>query len=70
VTASDLLVVNKTDLAPLVGADLGVMARDARARRGERPVLFSCLVEPGGVDEVVDWVRREVAGWRPRRGVP
>ncbi len=56
VTSSDLLVINKTDLAPLVGADLGVMARDAeRVRRG-RPVLFTSLVAEAGAAEVSDWV--------------
>ncbi|WP_119729501.1 urease accessory protein UreG [Thermomonospora amylolytica] len=57
VTASDLLVVNKTDLAPLVGADLGVMARDAAAVRGDRPVLFTSLREEPGAPTVADWVR-------------
>jgi len=45
VTSADLLVINKTDLAPLVGADLGVMARDAAARRGSAPTVFLSLVE-------------------------
>jgi urease accessory protein len=63
VTMSDLLVINKTDLAPLVGADLGVMERDARARRGDRPMVFSCLVEAGGVDGVVAWVRDQLESW-------
>ena len=45
VTRSDLLVINKTDLAPLVGAALAVMARDAAAVRGGRPVLFTSLRE-------------------------
>jgi urease accessory protein len=45
VTASDLLVINKTDLAPLVGADLGVMGGDARDKRGERPVVLCSLAE-------------------------
>ena len=45
ITRSDLLVVNKTDLAPLVGADLAVMRRDAAAARGERPTVFLSLVE-------------------------
>lgn len=56
ITASDLLVVNKTDLAPLVGADLSVMARDAGARRGDRPVLFTSLVEDPGATDVAAWV--------------
>ena len=45
VTSADLLVINKTDLAPLVGADLGVMERDAAARRGNRPTVFLSLVQ-------------------------
>ncbi|WP_018639670.1 urease accessory protein UreG [Parafrankia elaeagni] len=59
VASSDLLVVNKTDLAPMVGADLGVMARDAAAMRGGqagRPVLFTDLRSEGGAAAVVDWV--------------
>lgn len=67
VTLSDLLVVNKTDLAPLVGADLGVMARDAALVRGERPVLFTSVrtapVDPV-VETVQEWVR-ELAVGRP-----
>ena len=46
ITKSDLLVINKTDLAPLVRADLSVMDRDAKARRGDLPILFTSLVEP------------------------
>jgi urease accessory protein len=57
VTGADLLVVNKTDLAPLVGADLDVMARDAAARRGAAPTLFISLVAPHGVTPVADWIR-------------
>jgi len=60
VTRSDLLIINKTDLAPLVGADLGVMERDARALRGERPQLFTDLKRGIGVDQVVAWLRHEV----------
>jgi urease accessory protein len=57
VTRADLLVVNKTDLAPLVGADLGVMQRDAAAVRGDLPtVLMSLRTEPGA-PAVADWVR-------------
>jgi urease accessory protein len=48
VTGADLLVINKVDLAPLVGADLGVMEADARRVRGERPVLLICLRSQGG----------------------
>ena len=53
VIRSDLLVVNKTDLAPMVGADLGVMARDAERQRGERPTVFLSLREDPGATEVV-----------------
>lgn len=55
-TRADLLVVNKVDLAPLVGADLGVMAADAHTQRGERPVIFCSLAGPGTGAEVADWV--------------
>ena len=58
VAMADLLVINKTDLAPHVGADLGVMERDAKARRGDLPVLFTSLVEDPEASEVADWVRR------------
>ena len=61
VTTADLLVVNKTDLAPFVGADLDVMARDAGRKRGERPTVFLTLREDPGAAPVADWVRRHVA---------
>ena len=62
VTNSDLLVINKTDLAPLVGADLGVMARDAAAKRGPtRPVIFCSLVEDPTASRVAGWVRERLA---------
>jgi urease accessory protein len=64
VTTADLLVINKTDLAPLVAADLGVMERDAVARRGVLPIAFTSLVSPDGADGVARWVRQEVARWR------
>ena len=57
VTSADLLVINKTDLAALVRADLDVMARDAAARRGEAPTLFISLVASDGVAPVADWIR-------------
>lgn len=53
VTASDLLVINKIDLAPHVGADLSVMARDAAVQRGPRPTLFTSVREEPAVPEVV-----------------
>ena len=57
---SDLLVINKIDLAPYVGADLGVMERDARRMRGERPFVFTNLREGHGADDVVSWIRRDL----------
>ena len=57
VTRADLLVINKIDLAPLVGADLGVMERDARAVRGGLPVLLLSLREQPAALPVADWVR-------------
>lgn len=60
VTRSDLLVINKTDLAPYVGASLEVMARDAKAGRGERPFVFTCLKSGQGVAEVITWIEREL----------
>lgn len=57
---SDLLIINKTDLAPLVGADLGVMERDATKMRGGRPFLFCDLKTEKGLDQVIAWIEREV----------
>lgn len=59
ITRSDLLVINKIDLAPHVGASLSVMERDARKMRGERPFIFTDLKAGKGLDEVIDFVRRE-----------
>jgi urease accessory protein len=56
ITRSDLLVINKIDLAPLVGADLGVMDRDARKMRGERPFLFSNLKVNHGVADIARFI--------------
>jgi urease accessory protein len=56
ITRSDLLVINKIDLAPLVGADLAVMARDARRMRGARPFVFTNLRAGDGVAEVADFI--------------
>ncbi|ATL87101.1 urease accessory protein UreG [Streptomyces malaysiensis subsp. malaysiensis] len=63
VTTADLLVVNKTDLAPYVGSDLERMARDAKAQRGELPVAFTSLVAEDGVRPIADWVRTHLAAW-------
>ncbi|MBT3270735.1 urease accessory protein UreG [Candidatus Poribacteria bacterium] len=60
VARSDLLVINKTDLAPHVGADLEVMRRDAREMRGERPFVMTNLRAGEGVREIVNWIRREL----------
>ncbi len=57
---SDLLLINKTELAPHVGADLGVMARDSKLMRGERPFLFADLRSEKGKDELLAWLRHEV----------
>lgn len=57
---SDLLVINKKDLAPYVGASLEVMGRDAKAVRGDKPFVFTNLKTDEGLDEVIDWIRREV----------
>jgi urease accessory protein len=60
ITRSDVLVINKVDLAPYVGADLDVMARDARRMRGDRPVVFTNLRARSGVEPIVDWIRRDL----------
>ena len=60
ITRSDLLVINKTDLAPMVGADLGIMERDARKMRGERPFVFTNLRDDQGVDEVIAWIQQSL----------
>jgi urease accessory protein len=57
---SDLLLINKTELAPYVGADLGVMERDAKLMRRERPFLFADLKSEKGKTEVLAWLRHEV----------
>jgi urease accessory protein len=57
ITRSDLLIINKTDLAPYVGADLGVMDSDARRQRGARPTVFTDLTRLQGVDEIVGFLR-------------
>jgi len=56
ITRSDLLVINKTDLAPLVDASLEIMDRDAHRMRGERPFVFTNLKTGDGVDRIVDFV--------------
>ena len=56
ITQSDLLIINKTDLAPLVGADLGVMERDARLMRGDGPFLFTQVTHGIGIPEIVRYI--------------
>jgi urease accessory protein len=56
ITQSDLLVINKTDLAPVVGADLGVMERDARLMRGDGPTIFAQVKHDVAVGEIVELI--------------
>jgi len=57
---SDLLLINKIDLAPYVGADLGVMDRDTKKQRGDRPYLFTNLKAGQGVEDIVKWIQKAV----------
>ena len=66
ITRSDLLVINKIDLAPLVGASLEVMERDARRMRGERPFVFTNMKTGQGLEGVIAFIEREgMLGLRP-----
>src|SRR6218665_332180 len=65
ITQSDLLIINKTDLAPHVGADLSVMERDARKMRGDGPFVFTQVTKGVGIQEVIDHL---VAAWRKATG--
>jgi urease accessory protein len=58
ITRSDLLVINKIDLAPYVNADLKVMDRDARKMRNDRPFIFTNLMSLEGLDNVIDWIKK------------
>ncbi len=60
ITRSDLLVINKIDLAPYVGADLGVMERDSKKMRGNRPFLFTNIRDRQGIDPVINWIKTSV----------
>jgi len=60
ITRSDLLVINKIDLAPYVGADLAVMERDSRRMRGARPFIFTNLRTGEGLETIVAWIKREL----------
>ena len=59
ITKSDLLVINKTDLAPMVGANLDVMAADATKMRGERPFVMSNLKALDGLDQVIAFIEKK-----------
>ncbi|GAW92786.1 urease accessory protein UreG [Calderihabitans maritimus] len=58
ITKSDLLVINKIDLAPFVGASLEVMERDSQKMRGERPFVFTNLIKGEGLEKVTAWIER------------
>lgn len=60
ITRSDLLVINKIDLAPYVGASLEVMKRDSQKMRGARPFIFTNLNDKTGLDEVINWIKSNV----------
>lgn len=60
ITRSDLLVINKIDLAPYVGADLSVMERDSKKMRGNRPFIFTNIHNKDGIGEIIDWIKRNV----------
>lgn len=58
ITRSDLLVINKIDLAEMVGADLGVMDIDSKKMRGEKPFIFTNIRNGEGVDEIIQWIKK------------
>ena len=60
ITRSDLLIINKIDLAPYVGADLDIMDRDSRRMRGDRLFIFTNLMSGEGLDRVVNWVESQI----------
>ncbi len=60
ITKSDLLVINKTDLAPYVGADLNVMERDAKKMRGDKPFIFTNLKTQAGLEDVIQFVNAAI----------
>jgi urease accessory protein len=60
ITKSDLLVINKTDLAPYVGADLSIMERDAKKMRGDKPFIFTNLKTQAGLAEVINFVATHI----------
>jgi urease accessory protein len=60
ITRSDLLVINKIEVAPYVGASLEVMDRDSKKMRGEKPFIFADVKSGKGVDEVINWIKSDV----------
>lgn len=60
ITRSDLLVINKIDLAPYVGASLEIMDRDAKKMRNNRPFIFTNIRQQEGVDEIINWIKTSV----------
>lgn len=60
ITRSDLLIINKIDLAPYVGADLGVMERDSKKMRGDKPFIFTNLKQDYNLDQVINWIKRDI----------
>ena len=60
ITRSDLLIINKIDLAEYVGADLSVMARDTERMRGKKPAVFTDLRKSEGLEDVISWIQREL----------
>jgi urease accessory protein len=70
VERADLLIINKVDLAPLVGADVELMVSDARERRGDRPLLAVSLRDPEHVSAAAAWVAGELARHRAGTLVP
>jgi urease accessory protein len=60
ITKSDLLIINKIDLAPLVGANLGIMERDAKKMRGEKPFIFTNLKTQQGLEEIIKFIRQQL----------
>lgn len=67
ITRSDLLIINKIDLAPYVGADLAVMDRDSRRMRGDQPFIFTNLMSGEGLDRVVAWVESHIHQHAPHQ---
>ncbi len=59
ITKSDLLIINKTDLAPLVGADLSIMDKDAKKMRGDKPFVFSNMKTQDGLDDIIKFIQQQ-----------